>query len=358
MTPRFDLLVVGAGPAGVATAILAAKQGAWVALVDGTLRPRRKIGETLAPGTQAILERLGLWQRLPPTSLRMSHGNCSSWGGPEVHYTDFVFGGRGPGWQISRGEFEETLREAAVRQVAEVRWGTQIVSVDRKESGWMITSSSGSMEAGFLVDATGRSGIVATALGIERHFADDLVAVCSVASPQIRGDSDSRTWIVSEPRGWWYTALRPDGSRLVSFHTDSDLLRSEPWQRTGWLGASLGRAPAIQNLIDGYGYRFGEIGLNSSRSAVLDQMCGDRWLAVGDASMSFDPISGYGIQHALLAAERAVKVVLQPSASAYRDYTEPAVATWRNYLDGKREIYAQEKRWSEREFWSRRVAAK
>ena len=358
MAPRFDLIVVGAGPAGVATAILCAKRGARVMLVDGSLRPRRKIGETLAPGTQALMERMGLWQSLPLSSLRISHGNCSSWGEPEVRCTDFIFGGQGPGWQIAREEFEQALREMATRQLAEVRWGVQVSRIERNRSCWAVSSSAGPIEAGFLVDATGRTGIVAAALGIDRQFADDLVAVSAIAIPERFGDCDGRTWIVSEPRGWWYTSLRPDGSRLVSFQTDSDLLRTEAWQRAGWLTASLGRARAIQTLLGAYGYRCGEVGLNSSRSAKLDQLCGDDWLAVGDASMAFDPISGFGIQHALQAAERAVRVILQPSAAAYRAYTDQAITIWRNYLDGKREIYGQERRWADQQFWVRRLAAK
>src|SRR5262245_42608890 len=56
-----DALVVGAGPAGAATAILLAEQGLSVVLLDRAHFPRHKIcGEYLSPEGSRILERLGV----------------------------------------------------------------------------------------------------------------------------------------------------------------------------------------------------------------------------------------------------------------------------------------------------------
>jgi len=61
MTNRFDAAVVGAGPAGAAAAILLARAGWSVALVERQAFPRRKVcGECIAASNLALLDALGI----------------------------------------------------------------------------------------------------------------------------------------------------------------------------------------------------------------------------------------------------------------------------------------------------------
>jgi 2-polyprenyl-6-methoxyphenol hydroxylase-like FAD-dependent oxidoreductase len=56
-----DVVVVGAGPAGAATAILLAERGHAVTLLDKAAFPRPKIcGEYLSPEGARVLDRLGV----------------------------------------------------------------------------------------------------------------------------------------------------------------------------------------------------------------------------------------------------------------------------------------------------------
>ena len=60
MQSRFDVLVVGAGPAGSAAAITAATRGLDVLLVDKATFPRDKTcGDGLTTGALRLLEQLG-----------------------------------------------------------------------------------------------------------------------------------------------------------------------------------------------------------------------------------------------------------------------------------------------------------
>src|SRR2546425_4384619 len=56
-----DVLIVGAGPAGAVAALVLARAGARVRLIDRATFPRDKLcGDTVSPGTLALLRRLGL----------------------------------------------------------------------------------------------------------------------------------------------------------------------------------------------------------------------------------------------------------------------------------------------------------
>ena len=56
-----DVLVVGAGPAGSVAALVLARAGVRVRLVDRARFPRDKLcGDTVNPGSLAILDRLGV----------------------------------------------------------------------------------------------------------------------------------------------------------------------------------------------------------------------------------------------------------------------------------------------------------
>src|SRR5207245_10890043 len=57
----FDVIVVGAGPAGAATASLLAERGLRILVLDRARFPRPKIcGEYLSPETLRVLDRLGV----------------------------------------------------------------------------------------------------------------------------------------------------------------------------------------------------------------------------------------------------------------------------------------------------------
>jgi flavin-dependent dehydrogenase len=123
-------------------------------------------------------------------------------------------------------------------------------------------------------------------------------------------DSDHRTIIEATPDGWFYSALLPpkDSSsiRVVAFHT----LPSHPSakyarRRDGFLDNLHASSTHVSSIIKDKDYQMDPVGgfprCTAAGSSFLDKPCDvqNRWIAVGDAAMAFDPLSSQGMMTAL-----------------------------------------------------------
>ncbi len=103
-----DVVVVGAGPAGAATAILLAERGWSVALLDKAGFPRPKIcGEYLSPEAARILDRLGVLKTVDQAGGQPLRGMRIV--APDGTVLDGVYPTTGP-WQSSTASSSSARR--------------------------------------------------------------------------------------------------------------------------------------------------------------------------------------------------------------------------------------------------------
>ena len=108
--------------------------------------------------------------------------------------------------------------------------------------------------------------------------------------------------------GWWYAVAAREGTTDVAFVTDADLL-PRARNRAAWLADEYREATLITSNVGGLP-NFGTLTSRDARSGHRPRAAGDGWLAVGDAALSWDPLSGHGMRFALESAERAAEAVL------------------------------------------------
>ncbi|HEX8640951.1 MAG TPA: lycopene cyclase family protein [Allosphingosinicella sp.] len=299
---RVDVAVVGAGPAGATAARILALNGLRVALIDPLSRPVDRL-ELIAPGAQPLLQRLQLGSLLAdPDLAQPCPGIRRRWGGAPDHFQDFLRHPLGQGYVVDRARFDLELRSRAVAAGAVLTPG-RVAGLERSPREIRLRLSgmaSGSLlGAKVVVDATGRPAMVARKLGARRMVFSALVARQSSAEPASAG---GHLQVEGESDGWTYWVEGP-GRRTES-----------------WRVAPPG-GPA--------GPRFKHRAVEAS-SARLDRAAGRRWLAVGDAAASFDPLTSQGLANAFSTAMVAAGMVLdgfQADCGAADLYSEAVALT-------------------------------
>jgi len=353
MTPPWEALIAGGGPAGAVAAWVLARAGGRILLVDDVRPARRKIGESLPGAARPLLRDLGLLSLVDQGPHWPCYGNVSAWGADGLAVTDFIRDPHGFGWRLDRARFDADLR-AAARQAGAAFRAARVDKAAPTDDGWRVILSDGEARAKWLIDATGRSARVARHLGARRQRDDRLVALCAWAAPR-SGDADSRTLVESTPDGWWYTARLPDRTRVVALHVDAGdaaAIRGVP----GAWEARLARTTHVRAALEGARLLAAPRG-EEACGARLDTFAGAGWVAAGDTALSFDPLSSQGIFTALytgMKAGHAVLATLSGEPRAVEAYAARLESIRSAYLRQHRFFYRMERRWPDEPFWRSR----
>lgn len=310
--------MVGAGPAGAATALYAARAGLEVALIDKRTFPRDKIcGDAVARKSLTHLRELGILDRVCTTTHEpIGRAVLSAPNGKEVAIDLSSREEPAPHMVCRREIFDHAIVEAA-RPHCTVIEGAAVTDVIRANggvTGVTIRDGSGNRDirARVVVGADGFDSVVARRLGLYRH--------------------DSSRWFVAT-RGYYRgVEVAP---RTVEVHFFDETLPGFLWffpTGDGVTNVGLGlvhldlkrRHVKLRDVHEAViasprmrerfrrAERIGEVhGWNLPTPDFSRTLAGDGFLLAGDAAGLVDPFSGEGIGNAMDSAKVGASVIAE-----------------------------------------------
>jgi flavin-dependent dehydrogenase len=356
-----DLLILGGGPAGTATAIALARLGYSVSVVERSQYDSVRAGETLPPAIKPSLVRLGVWEQFLHQNPSPSPAILTTWGSGNLEESSYLFNPHGSGWHIDRARYDGMLAEAAAAAGATVYRRARLRNCTKQPSGYWrleIAGENGScrLQARLLVDATGRAAALARSLGARRVSCDRLVGVIAFLDPSSETMGDHCTLVEARRDGWWYSALLPTGRTVAAWMTDADFVPRRRDELRGYWLRQLRLAPCTASRMRRLQLS-GEPRIVAATTSRLDHLIGPDWLAMGDAAAAVDPLSGQGVSYALEAGDRAACAIaghLSGDAGALPAYASWVAGRFAVDLQARAACYTQEQRWTASPFWQRR----
>lgn len=361
--PSKEVYIIGGGLAGIATALSMQQRGITATILEAGATAKRKVGETLPPSVDPVLQVLGIRGLFERPEHLHCFGNTYQWGNERLQEKHFIQSTRGHGWHVQRELLENDLQDYARKKGIQILADHKLLQLEQQpDESWLITvltpSGEQTIPAGFIVDATGRNSKVARCLGIERRYLDDLAGTTAYFSLPENTDIAQYTYVESVENGWWYAAVLGSGELVTAFMTDARLLEKATQNYDGYW-QQLQRTTLIRTLFPrDYVPDFTTaLHTQSAGTSCLETCSGANWLAVGDAAFAYDPVSSYGMTSALGSgyyAGQAIADSLSGEEDALNAYRFLMEKTFADYLPMWQQQYAAEQRWKEAPFWKTR----
>jgi len=307
----YDVLVIGAGPAGSVLAYLLAKQGLRILILERAHLPRYK---TCGGGVTFKTFRCLPFDATPTFEVQAIGGIVTYAGKPVLKTDDLA---QPFAWLVMRDRFDYYLVEQAVQAGAELAEGIRVRLVEQDAGKAAVYTENGTYQGRLLAGADGVNSIVAHTTGLlgDRRTGSAIEAELGVPPSAIEAQGPFATFDFGAlPNGYGWIFPKKDHLSVGLFQASTDKAPhlKEDLQRFIACQPVLERATILQQR--GHPIPLGGKAQELHRGRIL---------LVGDAANLADPWLGEGIYSAVLSANLAAETMVKaisngdPDLSSY-----------------------------------------
>lgn len=332
-----EVLIIGGGPAGSTLASYLAKNKIKCLVLEKEKFPRHHVGESLVPACNRIFKELDLLSKLEEAKFLKKYG--AAWttpnnNNPYFHdfkhieyeeHVDIAFGDRKSElfdtestYHVDRSKFDEILLKHAEEKGAKIKTESYVKEITFHDTHINAEYISNGKEqfvtAKLVADCSGRSTLLGNQLKIkEKDKVMQQIALYSWFENYDRSKFPLTEYIYVHflplKHSWIWQIPITDSVTSVGIvtHKDNLDLKNNNWEEQFY--KLLEKRPELSKIIK-KANRVKPFYIEGDYSYEMKQLCGDRFLLVGDAGRFVDPIFSSGVSIALNSARFASKNII------------------------------------------------
>lgn len=338
----YDVIIIGAGPAGTTAAVLLSQSGKNVLILEKELFPRYNLGESLLPYCYFTLDRLGMIDKMKASAFPKKYSvQFVSTKGQVAH--PFYFHQHfdheaSTTWQVLRSDFDQMLLDNAIKKGAKVIHqitAKKLMTTNAVITGVEAIDQDGctqTFHAPMTIDASGRAAFACGQKGW--RIRDPELKKISIwtyykqAKRDSGQDAGATTIAYLPEKGWfWYIPL-PDDTVSVGIVAEHDYLFRNTRDRETIFQTEVKNNPWIEDHLS-TGHCVDQYHITGDYSYRSRYCAADGLLLVGDAFTFLDPVFSSGVFLALKSGELAADLVNNAfssqdfSANQFSNYYQP-----------------------------------